>query len=298
MKINFINRDCPVCSENINNSAEIIPDINPTNNDDIIKAYWTGFFKSHVFFPYFRCLCGFLYNKNFPDENSLQTLYSKQDDNIISGDIKLDLKTKINYLIQLKNLFSSNARNLKILEIGADNGSFLKLIRNDYIHYELYALEPNANMQKSLNEVAKKIFRNINDIDSAIKFDLIIGIHVFDHLPNINSYIQKLNSHLHTDGYIFGVVHNEKSFLAKILKKRWPAYRLQHPHLFNHFSLNNLLYKSKFEKIFIKRTKNFFSVGFLINQLALAIFKVKINLPNFFSIGLKLGNFSFLYKKK
>ena len=196
MKINFINRDCPVCSENIKNSAEIIPDINPTNNDDIIKAYWTGFFKSRVFFPYFRCLCGFLYNKNFPDENSLQTLYSKQDDNIISGDIKLDLKTKINYLIQLKNLFSSNARNLKILEIGADNGSFLKLIRNDYIHYELYALEPNANMQKRRRkrEETYANMRNVKNLRKMRGFDT----HTHTHTQTHTHTRARTRTHTHT----------------------------------------------------------------------------------------------------
>ena len=39
IKINFINRDFPIWSENANNLVEIIPDLNPTDNDGIIKIY-------------------------------------------------------------------------------------------------------------------------------------------------------------------------------------------------------------------------------------------------------------------
>ena len=298
MTINLEKRNCPICRTISTNISEIDPDINPVSNKQIIKDYWDGSFKNNVFFPYFRCKCGLLFNREFPDKTSLNNLYSNREDNVIFGDLTLDIKTKKNYLSQLKDFLPNNENNYKILEIGADNGTFLKLLRNTYKNSKFYAIEPNKNMKNDLEEITKYCFDTIEKINENEKFDLIIGIHVFDHLPNLNSYVQKLNSHLNTDGHIFGVVHNEKSLLAKILKNRWPAYRLQHPHLFNHFSLNNLLQKLKFEKIFIKRTKNFFSVGFLINQLVLAVFKIKINLPNIFSIGLKLGNFSFLYKKK
>ena len=59
-----------------------------------------------------------------------------------------------------------------------------------------------------------------------------------------------------------------------------------------------LLLLLKCEKLFIKKTKNYFNIGYLLKQLSIAILKKEINFPNFFSIGLKLGNFSFLYKKK
>jgi SAM-dependent methyltransferase len=296
MKINLINRKCQICEKSFDAFPELIPDIDPiVNKEDIIK-FWTGFSKFNVFFPYFRCKCGFLYNKLFPDNESLINLYSNQKDNIISGDYNLDIKTKKYYLTQLKKFLLK--KNIKILEIGADNGNFLKLIKNINNDCELYAIEPNLNMIKNINLVANKTYNNIYEINDKIKFDLIIGIHVFDHIPNLNSYFNKLNNLLKKNGVIYGVVHNEGSLLAKIFKKRWPALRLQHPHLFNNTTLNNFFIKFNFEKVYIKRTKNFFNFGFLFNQLVLKIFRFKISFPNLFSVGLKLGNFSFLYKKK
>ncbi len=296
MNVNLINRKCENCEKNFDILPELVPDIDPVTNKEIIIKYWTGFYKDNVFFPYFRCKCGFLYNKIFPDNKSLNNLYSNQKENIISGDYKLDIDTKKYYLQQLKK-FLLIKKKIKILEIGADNGNFLKLIKNINDDCEFYAIEPNQNMKKNINEITNKIFNNIDQIGNEIKFDLIIGIHVLDHIPDLNLYFKKLNNLLKKNGLIYGVVHNEGSWMSKILKTRWPALRLQHPHLFNHFTLNNFFTKYNFEKVYILRTKNFFNIGFLLNQLILKIFKIKISLPNFFSVGLKLGNFSFLYKK-
>ena len=232
-----------------------------------------------------------------PDDKSLSTLYSNQKDNVISGEIVLDIKTKNKYLKQISKIIVDESKQLKILEVGADNGSFLKLIKEKNLNSKLYAIEPNNNMHKQLKDITEKNFNNIQEIDNNLKFDLIIAIHVFDHIPNLNQYVQKLKTLLNSNGMIFGVVHNEKSLMAKTLKTRWPAYRLQHPHLFNHDTINLFFNSLNFDKIFIKKTTNFFNLDFLLKHLIMALFKVKIKLPKLFSIGLKLGNFSFLYKK-
>ena len=97
----------------------------------------------------------FLYNKVFPDNDSLINLYSNQKENIISGDYKLDIETKKYYLSQLQKFLLK--KNIKVLEIGADNGNFLKLIKNFNNDCELYAVEPNLNMTKNINLIAKKL---------------------------------------------------------------------------------------------------------------------------------------------
>ena len=297
MKINFLKRKCLICGNLNKLKLEIYPDIDPKFDEKIIKFYWAGFYKENVFFPYYRCNCGFLLNKFFPDESSLKKLYSNQNDNVIYGDVKLDLKTKLYYLNQLKEFLPDLNKDYKILEIGADNGSFIKLLGRTFKNANFYSIEPNINMQKNLKKLTKKNFISLHQIKKNIKFDLIIGIHTFDHIPRLNEYFLKLNNHLKVSGLIFGVVHDENSYLAKIFKKKWPIFRLQHPHLFNHHSINSFFNKFNLEKIFIKKTKNFFNVGFLINQFFLSIFKIKINFPKLFSLGIKLGNFSFLYKK-
>ena len=102
---------------------------------------------------------------------------------------------------------------------------------------------------------------------------------------------------LNENGYVFGVVHDESSKLAKILGKRWPAYCLQHPHLFNPGTIQNLFSEINMKKISIFKTINSFKIGYLISQLVLAIFKKKVKCPELFNINLKLGNIGFIFKK-
>jgi len=296
--IKFIDRKCPVCQENLNSKPSILPDINPEHDNDIIKNYWTGIYKLKIFFPYYRCKCGTLYNKKFFDKESLNQLYSNQEDNIFSGDIRSDIKTKKEYLKQIKNIFSLDPKKIKILEVGPDNGSFSKLLAENDFAYNISVVEPNQRMHSFLKLITPSIFNSINEIPSAAKFDLIIAIHVLQNVPDINIYINELSKHLKEEGFIYGVVHNERSMMAKVLKNRWPSYCLQHPHLFNFSTIDLFFKKLKYKKLFIKKTKNYFNIGYLLKHLLIAILKKEINFPNFFSISLKLGNFSFLYKKQ
>ena len=112
-----------------------------------------------------------------------------------------------------------------------------------------------------------------------------------------NWFYFKASNMLNKKGYIFGVVHDESSGLARMLGKRWPAYCLQHPHLFNPKTIENLFSKINLEKISVYKTINSFKIGYLISQLILAIFKKNIKCPELFNVNLKLGNIGFIFKK-
>ena len=295
----FKNLNCPICKSKINNKPIITPENNPISDIKLKKKLWTNLINKRIFFPYHRCNCGILTNKFFLDKKTLKYLYSDMKDNVhANDDLKNDIKTKTGYLNQIHNILNVQNKKLKVLEIGADNGTFLKLINKTNSLIKSSAIEPNKRMHKKLRSFAQKIYLDIKKIPKKEKYDLIIAIHVFDHIPELLINLKILKNKLNKGGFIYGVVHDEKSIMAKILGNRWPAYCLQHPHLFNHSSIHTLLYKKlKLKKQFIKKTVNFFNLGFLIQHLFIAVFKTKLYSPSFFSIGLRLGNFSFLYKK-
>ena len=66
-----------------------------------------------------------------------------------------------------------------------------------------------------LKKLSHSVYNDISEVPENDKFDLIICIHVLDHIPNISEYIIKISNMLNKKGYIIGVVHDESSGLAK-----------------------------------------------------------------------------------
>ena len=48
MRINFKDRNCPICKSPATNISEINPDIDPNNDEQIIKKYWSGIYKDNI----------------------------------------------------------------------------------------------------------------------------------------------------------------------------------------------------------------------------------------------------------
>ena len=291
--------NCPACQSKIEGDPVVTPEMDPSYENNIRKKMWMGLSKKKTFFPYYRCSCGMLTTRIFINEKKLKHLYSDMKDNVYKDDnASNDIKTKKNYLLQIEKFLNYHKKKLNVLEVGADNGNFSKLIKEFNNNINFTIVEPNKSMHKKLKLLTKNVYKDIKQIPRTKKFDLIIAIHVFDHIPNLIDFLKKIGRKLKKGGYIYGVVHDEKSIMAKVLGKRWPAYSLQHPHVFNTNSINYLFESLNYDKSFIKKTINFFNIGFLLQNLFAVIFKIKINFPSFFPIGLKLGNFSFLYKKQ
>lgn len=291
--------NCPTCHSKINSDPVIIPEIDPSFEIAIKKKMWRGLSEKKIFFPYYRCKCGMLTTKTFINDKTLKYLYSDMHENVFRDDNKNnDIKTKKSYLAQIQKFLNRPKKNLNILEVGADNGNFLKLMIGSNSNINFTVVEPNKRMHKKIKLLTKNIYKDAKQIPRNEKFDLIIAIHVFDHIPNLIDFLKRIRRRLKKGGYIYGVVHDEKSILAKILGNRWPGYSLQHPHLFNSDSINHLFKRLNYDKYFIIKTINFFNLGFLLQNLFIALFKKRIRFPSLFPIGLKLGNISFLYKKK
>ena len=286
-------KNCPGCNKS-EAVKEVSPEIDPLQNTPLLEKYWRGFYKDKIFFPYFRCNCGLLYNKDFFDNDSLEKLYSSMDDNI-HGDVDSDNMTRDSYVKFIESL--NLKTNISILEIGADNGSFSKKLVEKFNPSKMDVVEPNRAMEPILKEISTNNYKDINEINIDYKYDLIVAIHVLDHLTNLTDFMNRIKSLLKPKGYFIIIVHNESSILAKILGKRWPAYCLQHPHLFNKKTLTSTMDIFEFNEVKIEDSINFFKFGYLIKHFFLAFFKIDIKVPNMFTIGLKLGNIISIYQK-
>jgi hypothetical protein len=117
-------------------------------------------------------------------------------------------------------------------------------------------------------------------------------IHVLDHLLDPAGILRELRGKLLPGATVVIVTHNESSLLRRMFARRWPAFCLQHPALYNPRSMRSLIESAGYELVQIKRTVNYFPLQFLVKHLLWAIGLKVESTPAFggLSIGLKLGN--------
>ena len=125
--------------------------------------------------------------------------------------------------------------NMKILDIGSNDGTFLSFFNNKY---ELFGCDPTISKfskyyRKDINQIpsffSSKLFENK-------KFDLISSISMFYDLPDPLTFAKEINSILNNNG----VWHIELSYMPMMIKNR--SYdTICHEHL-EYYSLRSLKY--------------------------------------------------------
>ena len=299
----WIKRNCPVCGSITADLVYSAPLKADTLSFDEVKNYWRGFRRKSCFFDYFRCHnCQTLYNKNYFDENQLNILYGSMPDNSAGVNHDVLSRTQLGYFEFLTSNIN-NFSNKKYLEIGPDVGLFTFHASNSKLFNSMTLIEPNSDVHALLNSINKKtkdfnIIHDLNDLSKNQTFDLIVGIHVFDHLIEPMKYINQLKDILSPGSYVLSVTHNESSLLRKIMGPKWIPFCLQHPQLYNPETITNLFKQNGFDVVSIQKTTNWFPLLHLINTL-LSLFgrrKIESNFLSSINIPIKLGNMISLFK--
>ena len=288
------NRPCPICSTP-NGELIVESNQNPQNiSDKELGDLFVGLRANQSFFPYLRCKeCQLCYNSNYFSQDALAKLYKNMPPNLVFDEernVKETHKSYADYII------SNHEYSESLIELGADSGFVTEKIISKFSINKGTIIEPNLEVRPVLERILMgRDFEIVNYLDESKlngQYDLFIAVHVLDHLLDPYSDLLKINKSMKTGGKAFIVVHNQKSFLAKILGKKWPPYCLQHPQIFDMKSIEILLSKVGFYDVKISRTKNKVSIKNLISML----FEI-LRMPSFLlrfvpdiSIDLYLGN--------
>ncbi len=261
---------------------------------DEVKSYFIGLRNDQIFFSYFRCTdCGMLYCPWYFNKGQIANLYAAMPDNTMGEDKSTISRTQSKYAQWImKNGISNN----RYLEIGPDIGLVAREIVNINPPKHITLLEPNQSVRQEL-------LSNVNSIESIevvdfleemqeSNFDLVTGIHVYDHLINPLEDLKQLRKKVLLGGHLAIVVHDEKSILRNLLHRKWPPFCLQHPQLFNSKTLEHILRESGWELIAIDKSTNWYHLQHFVKMgagvLGLPIGFSRLT-PNI-EVPIKLGN--------
>lgn len=274
---------CCCCQTELPRSAEIPGSLSSQATFDEIKRGWIGIDGSQ-FFAYYKCpACGTLNTREYPSESAISTLYASMPPNMAEVVNESDqLLNQRSYAKAAAKLFvDAPPDSLNVLELGADCGLLCRAMADLLPHRiaSYQAVEPNKDVHADLQTVFQEtriqgsIFPTLDDAMSAsdTPLDLVVAIHVFDHIFDLQDLFAKLRSRLSKNGRIFFVVHNPHSTLAKILGKKWPPYCAQHPQLFTPSGVKELAKAHSLQLSKTSRTFNHFGLGMVGSFLGLKL---------------------------
>ena len=155
------------------------------------------------------------------------------------------------------------------------------------------------------NEVKNFIQHGIfdeNQIENE-KYDLVFIAMIIEHVVDSNKFLESIYKVLKPGGIVICVCHNERHFLAKILKEKHPIINDEHVAVFNDKALNLIFKKNKFLDIKVRNLKNYYSLSYWLKMMPIPI--IIKNLLNktimlFFKkliLGFKAGNQYLIAKK-
>ncbi len=172
-----------------------------------------------------------------PQPESLNKYYESED-YISHTDASKSLVDKIYQVVKKYSLAkklvlieSLSSDSKKLLDVGAGTGDFLSIAKNN--KWNVFGVEPNTRANQLASKKGLQLFANIEELGET-NFDVITLWHVLEHLPNLESQIEKFKALLSDNGTLIIAVPNYKSYDAKKYGAYWAAYDVPR-HLW-HFS--------------------------------------------------------------
>lgn len=294
----YASRPCPACQGSEGASTRAITSRRPAEalEFEALRAGWEHLFKERAFFSYHRCACGMLFCPTFFSPPQLEALYGQMSDNTYGVPMAALRATQHGYL---KTLSRYGDLSGDYLELGPDIGLFTEHCARAGKFGAFWLFEPNLNVHGQLQSALAgrdvRLQREMVNLDAVPDdtLSLAVMIHVLDHLFTPRDMLRQLAKKLRLGGKLLVVTHDESSALAQALGWRWPAYCLQHPHLFRGATMRSMLAREGLSVVAVHKTANHFPVSHLVRHLGFALGLGPLSfVPELssFRVPLKLGN--------
>ncbi|MGE4614689.1 MAG: class I SAM-dependent methyltransferase [Planctomycetota bacterium] len=260
-------RPCPGCGSFVDRGPEVRSLVRPADlSPDELATRWGPSERNDAFFDYVRCSeCALLHNRIYLTPDELGQAYEQMEDNTAGQPLDLLRRTQQRYLDVFQE---SGSLAGAYLELGPDIGLVASAAAESGELTAIDFVEPNRAAHAHLRGVTDScpvgVVASVEDLPAQRIYDHLVLIHVLDHLLEPRSVLRELRSRLHSGATALVVVHDEASVLRRLLGRRWPPFRLQHPQLFSPATLTGLINESGFDVERTGRTTNSISLRHLV----------------------------------
>ena len=203
--------------------------------------------------------------------------------------------------LSFKNLTNKIKKNFKpkfIIEIGSNDGIFLKNFSKDSI----VGVEPCENLAKLTQKKKYKTFPEYWNLELAKKItvknkaDLIYSANTLSHIKNLDEIFKAINYGLSKNGIL---ILEDPSLLQCIKNVAYDQFYCEHIYVFSTIALNQVLKKFNLEIFDIENTKTHGgSNRYYIKKNINKIYKIKKSVQKELDKEIKFGLHKFITYKK
>lgn len=152
------------------------------------------------------------------------------------------------YLENYKEYFLN--KDISVLEIGSGTGGFINLLRNDFGVSNIKIVEKShSNMSYLENKYSEiDVYSELNEVKD--KFDIIVGIALFEHLRKPLDFLKQLYDMINPNGVVILEMPSKRDPLVELYKinefKKF-NYQKQHYYTYSEKNLHIVAQKTNFK---------------------------------------------------
>ena len=208
----------------------------------------------------------------YPDDYAPYLDTDKDESNVVpnhKGFVKKILEKLFGGLDDKVHVLPENFMPTKVLEIGCASGSYMTMLRAKGWDVEGIEFSPSS-AQKARDKGFEVFTGSVEDAaEPKVKYDLVVGWMVLEHLYDPKGVLKKLNSWTNYNGKIVLSVPNINNMMFKVFKQN--DFGLHLPNHLTHYSpktIEKILFESGWtvDKIIQQRTLGaiFMSLGLIL----------------------------------
>jgi len=189
--------------------------------------------------------------------------------------LRLTFKSFINKLDLL------SLTNDRLLEVGCGYGFFLDEAKKHYSYVAGTELSEDAGRYAGALTGADVFIGELTTIPHDLRdFDIIVAINVIEHIYSPIDFLASVRERLGMNGHIVLATPDIGSFWYKILKSRWPSFKIpEHVVFYSQETLADLLKRSGFKNPFRIKFAHAFPLGLVLGKLGLNLDRKLTDIP-------------------